>query len=108
MSLGSRKLERGDEKANDLDEWLIEAREKRKLNEHKKVGLEKELYESRLKLQGEHMKPDTVSSSANTIVKPSKRKVPDLKIRHLTGLKVTGRDFGDSFQRISTKAEYLR
>ena len=58
------KINNGDEKINLLEEWLNEAREKREFNDQKKKkDLEMELYEAKIELQAEHLKPDPKEST---------------------------------------------
>jgi hypothetical protein len=84
------ELDQGDERINILEQWLTDSREKSEQSEHQKtVDLEIELYQAKLKLQAEHLKPETkqveLEPNDNNTVKPAKLKLPDLKITPFYG-----------------------
>ena len=52
------KINDGDEKIKLLEEWLSKAEEKHEIDDRKKkLNFEIELYEAKLELQAEHLKP---------------------------------------------------
>ena len=81
------KINNGDEKINLLEEWLNEAREKREFNDQKKkMDLEMELYEAKIKLQVEHLKPDPKESTPSEIsIAQLQAKLPKMTISVFDG-----------------------
>ena len=81
------KINNGDEKINLLEEWLNEARERREFNDQKKkMDLEMELYEAKIKLQAEHLKPDPKESTPSEIsVAQLQAKLPKMTISIFDG-----------------------
>ena len=82
------KISNGDERINLLEEWLNEAREKREFNDQKKkMDFEMELYEAKIKLQAEHLRPDPKESSESSEISVAQlqAKLPKMTITAFDG-----------------------
>lgn len=81
------EMNEGDEKIDILEEWLSKTREKREDDDQKKkMNFEMELYEAKMKLQAQHLKPESneAKSSENSSSKVQAR-LPKMTITVFDG-----------------------
>ena len=105
------KIKDGDEKVTLLEEWLSEAQDKREIDDRKKrMNFEMEIYEAKMKLQAEHLKPQPKEPmSSDTTFSKLQVRLPKMTItllQYSMDRMETGRDFGDNFLRLFIKQVY--